>query len=143
MNTFQTLFVLAACLSFAQSMDHKSVLQFGNMILCVLPHSDPIGQFANYGCYCGFGGSGKPVDALDRCCQIHDHCYSVAQDHGCEPYFTDYNFKCYKPWRQLTCLDTCNSCERFLCECDRAAACCFGRSHWYPEHYNLPQNLCH
>ncbi|KAE8284877.1 Phospholipase A2 [Larimichthys crocea] len=45
-------------------MDHKSVLQFGYMIRCVLPHSNLL-QFTNYGCYCGFGGSGKPVDALD------------------------------------------------------------------------------
>ncbi|OBS80814.1 hypothetical protein A6R68_20996 [Neotoma lepida] len=36
------------------------------------------GKYKNYGCFCDFRVSGTTVDKLDRCCQIHEHCY--AQD---------------------------------------------------------------
>ncbi|TMS08071.1 Phospholipase A2, major isoenzyme [Larimichthys crocea] len=148
MNTFQTLFVLAACLSFAQSMDHKSVLQFRNMIRCVLPHSKPLLQFSNYGCYCGLGGSGKPVDELDRCCQVHDQCYGDALQHPyCwkvidNPYTRIYCYKCNKQKREVTCLKRNSRCAKFICECDRKAAQCFGRSRWNPKHNCLPKDRC-
>lgn len=35
-----------------------------------------------------------------------------------------------------------NECEMFICECDRKAAECFGRSHWNPEHEHLPTEYC-
>lgn len=36
------------------------------MILCTVPDSWPIFDYADYGCYCGKGGSGTPVDELER-----------------------------------------------------------------------------
>ncbi|XP_051540178.1 phospholipase A2-like isoform X1 [Myxocyprinus asiaticus] len=73
------------------------------MILCTVPDSWPVLDYADYGCYCGLGGSGKPVDGLDRCCQVHDKCYSDALQHDKwwpildNPYTMSYSYKCDKP----------------------------------------------
>lgn len=44
----------------------RAVWLFRKMIKCTLPGSHPLLDFADYGCFCGLGGSGTPVDELDR-----------------------------------------------------------------------------
>lgn len=44
----------------------RAVWNFRKMIKCTLPSSHPLLDYADYGCYCGLGGSGTPVDELDR-----------------------------------------------------------------------------
>ncbi|XP_044300261.1 phospholipase A2 [Varanus komodoensis] len=99
------------------------------MIKCVIPSSNPVWDFSTYGCYCGLGGSGTPVDALDRCCQAHDNCYSAAKKHPeCRflldnPYMNTYHYKC--SGTTITCEGKNGECEAFICNCDRSAALCF------------------
>nr|P59068.1 RecName: Full=Phospholipase A2 superbin b; Short=svPLA2; AltName: Full=Phosphatidylcholine 2-acylhydrolase [Austrelaps superbus] len=55
-----------------------NLYQFKNMIQCANRGSRHWLAYADYGCYCGWGGSGTPVDELDRCCKTHDDCYTEA-----------------------------------------------------------------
>ena len=58
--------------------------------------------YDNYGCWCGPGGSGKPVDGSDKCCQIHDFCYDkVIAGKKCNPYFQQYLYNDGKCCKQL------------------------------------------
>lgn len=42
----------------------RSVVNFGAMILCAVGRN-PL-DYNNYGCFCGLGGEGTPVDDVDR-----------------------------------------------------------------------------
>ncbi|KAK1897749.1 Phospholipase A2 major isoenzyme [Dissostichus eleginoides] len=148
MNTLQVIFLLAAGLSVAHSLDYRALNQFRRMILCVMPHSWPFFDYADYGCFCGKGGSGTPVDDVDRCCQVHDMCYNDAMQHPeCwfiinNPYTELYSYSCDKPNKKVSCGSDNNACEMFICECDRKAAECLGVSPWNPEYNHLPSDRC-
>ncbi|XP_072354561.1 phospholipase A2-like isoform X1 [Scyliorhinus torazame] len=75
----------------------NAIWQFHNMIKCVVPNSRPVFDYSDYGCYCGFGGSGIPVDELDRCCQVHDLCYGGTSNvKECRPIYDNPYIKLYK-----------------------------------------------
>merc|ERR1712106_762949 len=82
--------------------------------------------FKGYGCFCGFLGSGQPVDGIDRCCKMHDWCYSQT----CTlPYFVPYKWKCnggapYCSAGGSSLLTGGGLCSHQLCECDREFASC-------------------
>ncbi|CAF0840714.1 unnamed protein product [Brachionus calyciflorus] len=80
-------------------------------------------DFDSYGNYCGMGGSGTPVDAIDNCCKNHDECYENASSLTCYSYFSTYDYTAadYK----ITCLDSNTKCQSKICACDKAAAECF------------------
>ncbi|NWX52092.1 PA21B Phospholipase, partial [Steatornis caripensis] len=85
----------------------RAVWGLREMIKCTIPDSYPLLDFGDYGCYCGLGGSGTPVDELDRCCQAHDNCYTQAKKlESCRflldnPYTKVYSYSCSN--KQITC----------------------------------------
>nr|P00599.1 RecName: Full=Basic phospholipase A2 1; Short=svPLA2; AltName: Full=DE-I; AltName: Full=Phosphatidylcholine 2-acylhydrolase [Naja melanoleuca] len=114
-----------------------NLYQFKNMIHCTVPNR-PWWHFANYGCYCGRGGKGTPVDDLDRCCQIHDKCYDEAEKiSGCWPYIKTYTYESCQG--TLTCKDG-GKCAASVCDCDRVAANCFARATYNDKNYNIDFN---
>ncbi|KFV45818.1 Phospholipase A2, major isoenzyme, partial [Tyto alba] len=88
-------------------LSSRAVWELRSMIKCTIPSSRPLLEFSDYGCYCGLGGSGTPVDELDRCCQVHDNCYTQANKlKSCRflldnPYTKLYSFSC--SGGQITC----------------------------------------
>jgi len=82
--------------------------------------------YKGYGCYCGFLGSGGVVDGIDRCCKMHDWCYSQTTCMHIEyhlPYFFPYKWTCNggAPYciAGSTKKTNSGSCSHQLCECDR------------------------
>ncbi|XP_060935137.1 phospholipase A2-like [Limanda limanda] len=136
------------CCATIRTSELHSLVGFRLQILCMMPKSSPIWDYADYGCYCGKGGSGTPVDKLDRCCEVHDNCYGDAEKlEACSsivnwPYFNFYSHDCAKRSKMITCAENNNACEMFICECDRKATECFARSPYNPENKRLPSDQC-
>ncbi|ETN59206.1 hypothetical protein AND_009199 [Anopheles darlingi] len=72
----------------------RGVYNLYSMIKCATG-CDPI-IYKGYGCYCGFLGSGQALDGIDRCCKMHDYCYSTANCPMFLEYFVPYLWKCYR-----------------------------------------------
>ncbi|XP_035689161.1 basic phospholipase A2 Cc2-PLA2-like [Branchiostoma floridae] len=104
----------------------RSVLQFGAMISHVTGRN-PF-DYLDYGCYCGLGGSGTPVDDIDRCCEVHDACYGAvdSSDGVGTAHLINYHFT-QEAGGLVTCDDRFGTVAREACECDREAAFCFDR----------------
>ncbi|XP_032898940.1 basic phospholipase A2 pseudexin B chain-like [Amblyraja radiata] len=113
-----------------ESLQPRNLVQFSNIIKCAIPGINPLSAFSDYGCYCGPGGHGTPVDELDRCCQTHDKCYSAAKNKRCilhrNPKAVFYTYTCSK--KTVTCASKNNKCAKIACECDRNAAVCFAKA---------------
>ncbi|XP_058961227.2 basic phospholipase A2-like [Pocillopora verrucosa] len=108
-------------------------------------------DYADYGCWCGAGGSGKPVDHVDKCCQIHDKCYDVAMVEKCYFYFHVYSvIYRYQGCRQCDPISSYPSwedkvdveCKKAVCDCDSDAALCFSQSVYNSSLYNYDTSKC-
>ncbi|NXP14246.1 PA21B Phospholipase, partial [Thinocorus orbignyianus] len=135
------LFAVGAASAASAAVSPRAVWQFRSMIKCTVPDSSPLLDFADYGCYCGLGGHGTPVDELDRCCQVHDNCYTQAKHlDSCKflvdnPYTEAYKFSCSSG--QITCSSQNDDCEKFICNCDRQAAMCFAKAPYNSQYVRL------
>ncbi|OQV21184.1 putative Acidic phospholipase A2 3 [Hypsibius exemplaris] len=98
------------------------------IVTCINPKFDPsvIGMF--YGCYCGPGGQGTPVDDIDKCCKVHDDCYQTFEiQRSCQwywPVLTTVSFVCnVNSTEPIKCRDE-NLCRKTQCNCDAAFSQC-------------------
>nr|XP_033476043.1 phospholipase A2-like [Epinephelus lanceolatus] len=139
------LLLLTACMA-SGALLPKALWQFGKVIQCPQPGVNPL-KYNDYGCWCGFGGMGSPLDEVDMCCRVHDKCYRAARKApGCTaivdlPYVLVYDFTCSN--QQVTCSATNDKCQAAVCECDRVAAHCFAQTKYNPDNKNVdPKVQC-
>nr|XP_020828857.1 basic phospholipase A2 RVV-VD-like [Phascolarctos cinereus] len=81
----------------------------------------PITHYISYGCFCGWGGKGQPLDASDGCCQVHDCCYEKLKEKKCLAKLSSYKYSIRNG--QIHCGGN-KWCERKSCECDKEIALC-------------------
>ena len=119
--------------STSHRVSKRSIIQFRSIIQCYQPWVDVLSTYGSYGCWCGYKGSGRPLDDTDKCCYLHDKCYDevdmISDPSSLAPpsYITKYEFQCID--NRAICDKTANTAlQSQLCECDRAAAECFTRS---------------
>uniref|UniRef100_A0A8C7E3F2 phospholipase A2 n=1 Tax=Naja naja TaxID=35670 RepID=A0A8C7E3F2_NAJNA len=99
-----------------------SLIEFGRMI------KEETGKtafpfYTTYGCYCGLGGKGRPRDATDSCCLMHDCCYENLTD--CHTKTEPYQ---YSRSNGVILCEGGTWCKKQICECDKAAAICLRES---------------
>ncbi|XP_031552196.1 acidic phospholipase A2 HTe-like [Actinia tenebrosa] len=119
----------------------RNLWQFGLMIHCETNRwaSDYLG----YGCWCGPGGKGTPIDETDKCCKEHDKCYyDVHRSGKCSymgaAYTTIYTRKgCSDCDKQQN-----NACEQAVCECDSVAVKCFAKAKFNDANKRYSQSKC-
>ncbi|XP_021119073.1 phospholipase A2, membrane associated-like [Heterocephalus glaber] len=79
-----------------------------------------------YGCHCGLGGRGAPMDETDWCCLKHDCCYNLLRKRGCGTKFLNYQFTVRG--HEIECSINQDYCRSWLCGCDKTAAYCLAQN---------------
>uniref|UniRef100_A0A8C3PD36 Phospholipase A2 n=1 Tax=Chrysemys picta bellii TaxID=8478 RepID=A0A8C3PD36_CHRPI len=111
--------LLVFAVLFAYVMTQGSVVELLKMTEKVIRKNSWL-LYLNYGCYCGWGGKGTPTDDTDKCCYLHDCCYGVLENQGCNAKIEEYTYS-YR-YGQLYCFESW--CQWASCQCDSAFVLC-------------------
>ena len=126
--------VLMQSLHVSASSGHlhrRSILQMHGQLDCLKNNCHPL-KYVGYGCYCGVGGAGQPVDGIDRCCRKHDRCYDEVNNRCNMAHIYNYKYT----WTCLNKRPLCHisrtyhhtdDCAQQLCKCDEDFAMCLQR----------------
>jgi len=142
--------------SYTKVRTRRDLIGLGNMIGSVTGKGlwSVATTYNGYGCFCGIGGHGKPVDEVDRCCMVHDRCFTSAQRGVCATSKNTIYSESYKYTSKdtpkskngvhadITCVSASSYkgkgsealCSKTVCECDRQLARCFA-THQHNDKY--------
>uniref|UniRef100_A0A1I7YNN6 Phospholipase A2 n=1 Tax=Steinernema glaseri TaxID=37863 RepID=A0A1I7YNN6_9BILA len=133
MASAHCLLISALLLCASAATVKKNVFALWNleeMARCALNHTAL--EYNNYGCWCGVGGSGTPVDDIDDCCMHHDKCYDAAVDDGdCFDveieYVDGYSWSCDNHVPVCSQDAGQSKCQKALCKCDHDVVTCWAK----------------
>ncbi|XP_068614583.1 phospholipase A2-like, partial [Brachionichthys hirsutus] len=129
MNLFYQVLLLltVAAASAAARRSQRSkrgILELAAAVGCSTGRSALV--YIGYGCYCGLGGHGWPIDQTDWCCHKHDCCYGYAEEKGCHTKTARYEWTCKD--KVFECEDLEDKCEKMLCKCDKDISKCLRKA---------------
>ncbi|XP_025968278.2 phospholipase A2, membrane associated-like [Dromaius novaehollandiae] len=131
----KNLLLFAALLVCEPPPARGSVLELKRMVKSTTGRSALL-SYSWYGCFCGIGGRGTPVDATDWCCHAHDCCYRKLRESKCRPLITPYEFDIADG--DVTCGDEQSWCKSEICQCDKKVASCLASAlHSYNKSYRF------
>ncbi|XP_071799540.1 basic phospholipase A2 caudoxin-like [Asterias amurensis] len=138
----------------------RNVMELGGMVGKVTGKNifDVYSSYNGYGCFCGIGGGGRPVDGVDRCCQAHDSCFGDAEKGVCSHAKSIYDVKYDYHSKGSTsngnhvmvrCAPVSTysntgdgTCSKTICECDKALSFCFTEQKYNNKYRGYDRNKC-
>ncbi|XP_019522198.1 PREDICTED: group IID secretory phospholipase A2 isoform X2 [Hipposideros armiger] len=120
------LLLLCALVVFAGVTPTQGGILNVNKMIKQVTGKTPILYYGSYGCHCGPGGKGPPVDASDWCCHAHECCYAKLKLQRCRIHRDHYTYNFTQG--NIQCSDTGSWCEQELCACDKEVAFCLQRN---------------
>ena len=103
----------------------RALFQMFSQLVCERSDCHP-SNYLGHGCYCGAGGKGRPVDAIDECCRQHDLCFRKINTlcTVINPFISTYNWECNSGHSTCFGSNSQNGCRQQLCKCDKVFSSC-------------------